>query len=336
METEVEQVSAKASASTSGTVADPRPPLVSIVLATSRDSPYLEETLDSVRKQSVTDWEMLIVDNGLQDPSRVRRLIEGDERIRMITIDSSATVGLARNVGVSQTTGELITFLDDDDIWASDRLERHLRAHAMHPESPATFSGYWHMDSEGRHFGTDWRSRQTSSAEIVSGRAETPLGPTMVIRRSDLAAIGGLSPEIPILVDFELGLRLALRGDLIYLDELLLGYRRHANNVTSTAPANARLRRRAMEAMVDRQRWAAAGRGDGETARLFAERLRRYRRYEARAAGSGALRRLRRRDFRHAWSETTWGMSRAPGVFLLGVISVPISKARSALRRSGR
>jgi glycosyltransferase involved in cell wall biosynthesis len=310
-----------------------RPVSVSIVLATNRESPFVEEALQSVRRQTCPDWELLVVDNGIPDTRSIERLIGTDDRMSMITIDSSVTAGVARNVGASRTMGPLITFLDDDDVWAEDRLERHLVAHTAHPDSPATFSAYWHMDGEGRRFGDDWRSRQTNAAEMLRGRADTPLGPTLVIRRPDFIAIGGFSPEIPILVDFELALRLALRGDLIYLDELLVGYRRHANNMTSTTPANTLLRRQAMEDMVDRQRWAAAGRGNGSTARLFSERLQRFRRNEARAAGAAVFRLLWRRDFRHAWKEASWGLSRAPVNFIAAAGCVPISKVRSLLRR---
>ncbi|WP_309105222.1 glycosyltransferase family A protein [Microbacterium sp.] len=313
-----------------------RSPSVSIVLATNRDSPYLEETLESVRAQTMQDWELLIVDNGVPHPERIEQLIEGDDRMSRIRIESSATAGVARNVGVSRTTADLITFLDDDDVWVPERLERHLHAHSTHPTSPATFSGYRHIDSEGRPFGNDWRSRQTDSAAILSGRADTPLGPTLVIRRHDFTAIGGFSSEIPILVDFELALRLALRGDFVYLDALLVGYRRHAANMTSTAPANALLRRRAMEDMVDRQRWAAAGRGDAEAAELFRERLERFRRSEARLAGTALFRFVKRRDYHHARSELAWGLSRAPITFMLTVATAPLAKARSLLRRRRR
>lgn len=311
-----------------------RSPSVSIVLATNRDSPYLEQALRSVVEQTMQDWELLLVDNGIPDVQAVRRLIERDERMSMVTIESSATAGVARNVGVARTTADLLTFLDDDDVWAPERLERHLREHSANPTAPATFSGYWHMDGAGRRFGDDWRSRQTDSAAILSGRADTPLGPTLVVRRSDFVAIGGFSSEIPILVDFEFALRLALRGDLGYIDELLVGYRRHSNNMTSTAPGNARLRRRAMEDMVDRQHWAAAGRGDIEAARDFRERLERFRHNEARVAGTAVFRFLRRRDFRSALSEVAWGLSRAPGTFVVTAVTAPVLKARSMRRRA--
>jgi len=311
-------------------------PSICIVLATNRDSPYLEDALQSVRQQTLENWELLIVDNGIPDVHRVERLISDDPRMRMITIEASATAGVARNVGVSRTSADLITFLDDDDVWSPDRLARHLESHREHPTSPATFSGYWHMDAHGRRFGRDWRSRNATSSEMLRGKVETPLGPTLVIRRPDFLAIGGFSSEIPILVDFELALRLALRGDLVYLDELLVGYRRHSNNMTSTAPANAELRRRAMEDMVDRQRWAAAGRGDAEAARYFSERLERFRRREARDAGSTVFRLLRRGHLRHAWRAVTWATSRAPGAFLVGAAAAPVRKAGTLLRRDRR
>lgn len=308
-------------------------PLISIVLATNRDSPYLRTTLQSVLEQTMQDWELLIVDNGVPHPERVAQLIEGDHRMSAITIESSATAGVARNVGVSHTTADLITFLDDDDVWAPERLERHLRAHSRQPTAPATYSGYWHIDGRGRRFGEDWRSRHADSAAMLSGRTDTPLGPTLVIRRSDFVAIGGFSSEIPILVDFELALRLALRGDLVYLDSLLVGYRRHADNMTSTAPENALLRRGAMEDMIDRQRWAAAGRGDAKAAELFRERLERFRRNEAHLAGTALIRFLKRRDLAHARKELAWGLSRAPTTFLLAIATAPLVKATSMLGR---
>lgn len=307
---------------------------VSIVLATNRDSPYLEETLRSVCEQTVDDWELLVVDNGIPDTAAVTRLISADDRMRMLTIDASATAGLARNVGVAHTTGRLVTYVDDDDVWAPTRLEKHLEAHARFPDAPASYSGYWHMDAEGRHFGQDWRSRHASAREMLRGAVDTPLGPTVMVRRAAYLSIGGFSPEIPILVDFEFALRLALLGDLVYIDDLLVGYRRHSSNMTSTAPDNARRRRRVMEQMVERQRWAATGRGDEGTAALLEERLRRFRMAEARAAGPSILRSLRRGRLYDATEQSMWGLSRAPLTFVASVASAPFAKVRRVVTKA--
>lgn len=303
-------------------------PLVSIVLALGHDSDYLAAALQSVRDQSFQDWELLVVDNGAAHPERVEALIADDPRMSMITIEHSATAGLARNIGVERTIGDLITFLDDDDIWMPERLAVHVARHAESPSAPASFSGYRHIDAEGVPFGTDWRSRQTSASEVLRGTAPTPLGPTLMIRRDQFLAIGGHSPEIPILVDFELGLRLALRGDLVYIDELLVLYRRHSSNMTSMAPDNVRLRRRAMEDMIDRQRWAARGRGATEVAGYFTERLQRYHRSESRIAGTDALRQLRHGRIADAARSTVWGLRRAPLAFLAGMIGTAAGRIR--------
>lgn len=303
-------------------------PRVSIVLATNRDSRYLEDALNSVRRQTIGSWELLVVDNGIPNNGRVADLIAADGRMNIVRIDESATAGMARNVGVGLTKGAFVTYLDDDDVWADNRLERHLQTHAQYPKAPATFSGYWHMDSEGRRFGEDWRSRPSVAADILRGRVDTPLGGAMMVRREDYVAIGGFSPEIGILVDFEFALRLALRGDLIYIDELLLGYRRHSENMTSTAAPNARKRRRTMEAMIDRQRWAALGRGDAVAASFLEERLERFRRNEAREGGPSVFRAVRRRQWRDAAEQSMWGLTRAPLVFMAAVSSAPVDKAR--------
>ncbi|MCS3841767.1 glycosyltransferase family A protein [Microbacterium sp. AK031] len=303
-------------------------PLVSIVLALGHDSDYLAAALQGVRDQTFQDWELLVVDNGAAHPERVEALIEDDARMSMMTIEHSATAGLARNIGVERTSGALITFLDDDDIWMPERLAVHVAQHAESPSAPASFSGYRHIDATGAAFGTDWRSRQTPASEILRGTAPTPLGPTLMIRRDQFLAIGGHSPEIPILVDFELGLRLALRGDFIYIDDLLVRYRRHSSNMTSMAPDNVRLRRLAMEDMIDRQRWAARGRGDSEVAGYFAERLRRYRRSESRIAGADAPRQLRRGRIGDALRSSAWGLRRAPLEFLSGVTGTVTARAR--------
>lgn len=295
-------------------------PRVSIVLALGHDSEYLAAALDSVRAQTFDDWELLVVDNGAAHPERVAALIDADPRMSMITIEHSATAGLSRNIGVARTRGELITLLDDDDVWVPERLATHVARHDESPAAPASFSGYWHMNARGERFGTDWRSRPTPASEILRGAAPTPLGPTLMMRRDAFAAIGGHSAEIPILVDFELGLRLALRGDLLYIDELLVGYRRHSSNMTSMDPANVRLRRLAMEDMIDRQRWAARGRREPEVEAWFEERLARYRRSESKAAGVDFPRQLRRRQFDDALRGAAWALRHRPIAFLEGVV----------------
>lgn len=301
---------------------------VSIVLATDRNSPFLAESLRGALAQTHEDWDLLVVDNGAPDHAALAAHLD-DRRMSIIRIDPDSTLGLSRNIGVGLVTGELLTFLDDDDVWAPNRLERHVQWHAEHPDTLASYSAYWHMDARGERFGKDWRSPGGSSSELLAGRINTPLGPTLVVRHDAFHLVGGFSPEIPILEDFEFALRLAQRGDLVYIDDLLLGYRRHDANMTSTAPANVRLRRRVMDAMIDRQRWSAAGRGDTATERLLAERLRRYRSQQAHEVGDSVPRALRAGQIRSLVPEVGWAVRRAPFAFARGAADA----ARRVIRR---
>jgi glycosyltransferase involved in cell wall biosynthesis len=294
-------------------------PVVSIVLATNRNSPFIRETLRSVRQQTLDSWELVIVDNGIPVPEDIAFLIGDDVRMSLIQVNPDATAGMSRNIGASLAQGEFVTFLDDDDVWHPERLDQHVQAHRERPAAPATYSGYWHMDAEGNRFGIDWRSRTSRAEDVLRGVVHTPLGPTLVVRLADFHAIGGFSPEIPILVDFEFGLRLALRGDLVYIDELLLGYRRHSGNMTSTASENVRLRRHVMEEMIERQRWSAAGRRNDHVAQLFEERLGSFRAQQAREIGENLPRLIREQDFAGAARDFAWAASRSPRAMLDGV-----------------
>lgn len=309
-------------------------PLVSIVVPLGRDSPYLGEALDSVRAQTYPHWELVIVDNGVTDPQAVQDLISGDPRMSLVTIDHGATAARAQNVGAGETAGELIAFLGDDDIWVPDRLSAHVSAHIAHPDAPASYCGLWYMDAEGNRFGIPWLSQQSSATDMIRGTAPTPFGETLVVTRRAWSAVGGYSPEVPTLEDFELPLRLALLGDLIYVEGALYGYRRHGGNITSTSASNVRLRRMVMDEMIRRQSWAAAARGQHETARLFAERLRRFRKQQSAEAGESTLRYARHSDVRGALRDARWAIAHSPSQFARGFGSTLVRKLRALAERS--
>lgn len=300
--------------------------LVSIILATGRDSGYLREALDSVRAQTYANWELLIVENGAAHPEKIADLISGEPRMSLISIDHSATAGLARNIGVANTRGHLITFIDDDDVWHVERLATHIEVHRRNPATSVSFSGFWYMDAEGTPFGAPWMSRQTPSRDILRGAAPTPYGGSLMVTRDVYTTIGGCSPEIPMLVDFELALRLALQGDFVYIDRALFGYRRHDSNMTSNQPRTMRRGRTIMEYMIDRQRWAAEYGGAHDIAQLLDERLRRFRTSEGQAAAVTVLRRLRRRDIRSVGADAWWALQRSPLAFMQRLASTVFRK----------
>lgn len=104
-------------------------PSVSIVMPAYNASRYIEATIDSVLKQSFEDYELLIINDCSKDStaSIVERYCERDRRIKLINLSENKGAPAApRNIGIRKSKGEWIAFLDSDDIWHPNKLQRQI------------------------------------------------------------------------------------------------------------------------------------------------------------------------------------------------------------------
>jgi glycosyltransferase involved in cell wall biosynthesis len=104
-------------------------PAVSVVIPVYNRAHSIAPTLQSVRAQRFTDFECLVVDDGSKDGDELRRVVEslGDPRFRYVRRDNGGA-SAARNTGVAEAKGGIIAFLDSDDRWMPDKLERDIEA----------------------------------------------------------------------------------------------------------------------------------------------------------------------------------------------------------------
>lgn len=103
--------------------------LVSIIVPVYNAGLYIEETIAMVKAQTCGNWELLLVDDCSGDDSRekIKRCLDGDrERIRLIEKPVNEGAARARNTGIDAARGRYIAFLDADDVWMPDKLEREL------------------------------------------------------------------------------------------------------------------------------------------------------------------------------------------------------------------
>src|SRR5262245_11504432 len=108
-------------------------PRVSIVMANYNYGRYLREAIDSVRAQTYSDWELVLVDDGSTDDSRqIIQSYLSDERIRFLPVKHLGQ-SAAKNVGIMLCRGEFIAFLDADDVWATTKLEKQLHLFESNP-----------------------------------------------------------------------------------------------------------------------------------------------------------------------------------------------------------
>src|ERR1700735_2324703 len=101
-------------------------PLVSIVTPVYKAGPWLKETLASVRAQTLTDWEQILVDDGSSDNSVAiaEAAAKQDARFTLIRTPQNMGPSSARNLAIEAARGRFIAFLDADDLWLPEKLAR--------------------------------------------------------------------------------------------------------------------------------------------------------------------------------------------------------------------
>lgn len=127
---------------------------VSIVMPAHNAGRYMEAAARSVTAQSFGDWELLVIDDGSADNTAVlaQSFAEKDDRIRLLRNERNLGAALSRNRGIAAARGEWIAFLDSDDLWMPDKLEKQLALIAKHPDAALTYTASTFIDENGRPY----------------------------------------------------------------------------------------------------------------------------------------------------------------------------------------
>lgn len=131
-----------------------RVPEVSIVTPAYNAARFIGEAITSVRVQTFPDWEMLVADDGSRDDTRaiVERLAAQDACIILIPLEGGCGASAARNAALARARGRYICFLDADDLWLPQKLERQL-AFMRKTGCALSYTGYQRMTQDGRVLG---------------------------------------------------------------------------------------------------------------------------------------------------------------------------------------
>lgn len=209
--------------------------LVSIIIPVYNAEKYIAETMDCVRRQTYTDWELLLVENGSGDNgvAVIENYIKetGDGRIRLIRLPSNEGAARARNRGLAEAKGRYITYLDADDLWVPGKLERELEF--MEEKGVAfAFTGYEFADENGKGLGKIVRVPGTLTYKEAL-KNTTIFTSTVMF---DTAKINKDMLEMPIIKseDTALWWKVLRSGYVAYgLDENLVKYRRAGKSLSS-------------------------------------------------------------------------------------------------------
>ncbi|MFT6049551.1 MAG: teichuronic acid biosynthesis glycosyltransferase TuaG [Patiriisocius sp.] len=125
-------------------------PLVSIITPLYNAAPFIIKTIQSVLDQTYQKWELLIVDDASSDigPDLVLDFVGNDKRIKFYPNKINKGAAHCRNLATTEATGEYIAFLDSDDVWHREKLEKQLRF-MQAKDSDVSFTSYLHIDEYG-------------------------------------------------------------------------------------------------------------------------------------------------------------------------------------------
>ncbi|MBE5847838.1 MAG: glycosyltransferase family 2 protein [Lachnospiraceae bacterium] len=128
--------------------------MISIVVPVYNAAGFIKETIGSVKRQTYTDWELLLIDDCSSDGSVsiMEEEAAHDPRIRVIRQPQNMGAAAARNRGVQEAKGRYLAYLDADDLWRDDRLSSCL-AFIEEKKVAFVFSGYEFADENGRGLG---------------------------------------------------------------------------------------------------------------------------------------------------------------------------------------
>lgn len=127
-------------------------PLVSIIMPTYNRADYIIESVRSVQGQTYKNWELIIVDDGSDDATEYLITELKDERVLFYKAGRIAVNGKIKNIGIDKAKGEFIAFIDSDDLWHPEKIEKQLMALEQYPEAAFSLTGGYNFKNPGQPF----------------------------------------------------------------------------------------------------------------------------------------------------------------------------------------
>lgn len=197
----------------------------------------MRDAIGSVLAQTCTDWEMIVWDDQSTDDSAAVAAAYRDPRIRYFLSPDDASLGKARQDAIAQASGEWIAFLDQDDIWLADKLERQLAlgeagVGLIYGRTVRFYPGGLERDYDQAHEykplpeGDIFTQLFVDSCFIAMSSA--------VFRRSAIQAIGGIPDQVRIIPDYYLYVAVAQKYRTRAVQETVCRYRMHPDSMSHT------------------------------------------------------------------------------------------------------
>jgi glycosyltransferase involved in cell wall biosynthesis len=212
-------------------------PIVSVIIPVYNGERYLAETIESVIAQTEMNWELIAVNDGSTDNSLTileEYIKKIPERIKVITVENRG-VSSARNTAVAAARGTYVAFLDQDDLWAPQKLQRQIEMFSRDKNLGISYTNTTIINENGSVI------RENVQKFSVKHRGkifeylmfENFIGISSVMLPKELyIGIGGFDPRFSLAEDYDFLLKVTQESSVNYIDEPLLLYREHDESGT--------------------------------------------------------------------------------------------------------
>lgn len=208
--------------------------MVSVIIVVYNEEKYIAEAIESVLNQTYKDIEIIVADDGSTD--KTSEIVKRYDKVKYIYQNNKGE-GSARNLGVSLAKGKYLAFLDADDIYKKDKIEKQLKILEKNPYVDVVYNDLEVVDENLRYINTlksegIYPKREDLLAMILY--RQVIQGPIcMMIRKKCVNSIKW-NEELIYTVDYDYTIKLAYKYNFKYIEEPLYVYRRHGNNLSNS------------------------------------------------------------------------------------------------------
>lgn len=208
-------------------------PTVSVIVPAYNAEATILETLRSIQDQTFTDFELIVINDGSTDGTLALLEQVQDDRLRVFSYPNGG-LPVARNRGIQRATGEFISFIDADDLWTVDKLERQLQALQQHPEAGVAYSWTAFIDEHSRFLYA--REPLAFSGNVYPQVLVDNFisnGSNILLRRQLVEAIGDFDPTLKSGEDWDFYIRLAAKTQFAVVPQYQILYRKSSSSMSS-------------------------------------------------------------------------------------------------------
>jgi glycosyltransferase involved in cell wall biosynthesis len=230
-------------------------PLVSVVLATFDRLNYLRPAIDSVFAQTFDNWELIVADDGSgEETSRYLETIGANPRVRVLRLTHTGNPSRVRNAALKESRGQYVAFMDSDDVWLPDKLDRQLGSQRA-SRCRWSYTALLRANDCGEVLASEYPGRRAVPAGSILKQLltlEVAIATAAVmVERDLLVEVGGFDDQQLFFEEYDLWLRLNLRSEVCAIAEPLVLVRNHDQHYSADRIGAYQARLRLLDKFTD-------------------------------------------------------------------------------------